>query len=134
MSSSRLRKARHDWHVVLSLQQFRGLLFYRHMRNGGGDKNGVGGMGYHGKDWRQEIIEYTKTGPNSDRGIFTSCIQYTRHISGCKLVLQLKQLSEHFQLLSLTTESPAAALKLAPAHSQATSFHLLTLNLFAFHF
>lgn len=81
-------------------------------------------MGYHGRDWRKEKIEYTKTGPDSDRDVFPSCIQNTRHVSGCKLVLQPPQLAEHFQLPSPTKESLAAALKLTPAHHQALP-HLL---------
>lgn len=93
-------------------------------------------MGYHRRDWRRKKIEYTKTGPDSDRGIFSSCIQNTRHVSGCKPVLQPPPLAEHFQLPSPTKESLAAKLKLHLPHTpkpRHTYSHLLTLNLFAFH-
>lgn len=126
MSSSRLRRGRHDWHVALSLRQWKDLVYHWQMRDGGGEESGVGGMGYHGRDWRREKIEYTKTGPDSDRGVFPSSFQNTRHVSGCKPVLQPPQLAEHFQLPSPTKESLAVALKLPPlpAHIQAPP-HLL---------
>lgn len=134
MSSSRLRRGRHDWHVALSQRQWRGLVYHRQMRGGGGEDLGVGGMGYCGRDWRREKIEHTKTAPDSDGGVFPSCIQNTRHVSGCKPVLQPPQLAEHFQPPSPTKESLAAALKLPPPTPKPchTSSHLLTLNLFAF--
>lgn len=96
MSSSRLRRGRHNWHVALSLRQWRGLVYHRQIRDRGAEELGVGGMGYHGRDWRREKIAYTKTGPDSERGILSSCIHNTRHVSGCKPVLQPPHLAEHF--------------------------------------
>lgn len=50
MSSSRLHRGRHDWHVALSLRQWMGLVYSWQMQDGGGEK--LGG-GRNGLPWKR---------------------------------------------------------------------------------